>query len=353
LLWHNAPIMTASTASPLPSVNRQFILAARPVGMPKESDFRLVSAPIPALAGGQVLLRTVFLSVDPYMRGRMNGIRTYADPVDIGQLMIGGTVGKVVQSQNPSFQVGDFVVGFWGWQEYAVSDGKGLQKLDASLAPISTALGVLGMPGMTAYFGLLDICQPKPGETVVVSGAAGAVGSLVGQIAKIKGCRAVGVAGTDDKVAWLTGEPGFDAAFNYKTTEDYVAKLRELCPQGIDCYFDNVGGPVTDAVLPVLNVHARISVCGQISQYNSAKPELGVRPYMYLLSKQSRAEGFIVTQWMDRFPEGVAQMARWLKEGKLKHREQIVEGFENAPRALIGVLQGDNTGKMLVKFANA
>ena len=353
MLWHNAPIMTASTASPLPSVNRQFILAARPVGMPKESDFRLVSAPIPALAGGQVLLRTVFLSVDPYMRGRMNGIRTYADPVDIGQLMIGGTVGKVVQSQNPSFQVGDFVVGFWGWQEYAVSDGKGLQKLDASLAPISTALGVLGMPGMTAYFGLLDICQPKPGETVVVSGAAGAVGSLVGQIAKIKGCRAVGVAGTDDKVAWLTGEPGFDAAFNYKTTEDYVAKLRELCPQGIDCYFDNVGGPVTDAVLPVLNVHARISVCGQISQYNSAKPELGVRPYMYLLSKQSRAEGFIVTQWMDRFPEGVAQMARWLKEGKLKHREQIVEGFENAPRALIGVLQGDNTGKMLVKFANA
>jgi leukotriene B4 12-hydroxydehydrogenase/15-oxo-prostaglandin 13-reductase len=345
--------MTASTASPLPSVNRQFILAARPVGMPKESDFRLVSAPIPALASSQVLLRTVFLSVDPYMRGRMNGIRTYADPVDIGQLMIGATVGKVVQSQNPAFQVGDFVAGYWGWQEYAVSDGKGLQKLDASLAPISAALGVLGMPGMTAYFGFLDICQPKPGETVVVSGAAGAVGSLIGQIAKIKGCRAVGIAGTDAKVAWLTGELGFDAAFNYKTTEDYVAKLRELCPQGIDCYFDNVGGAVTDAVLPLLNVRARISVCGQISQYNSAKPEPGVRPYIFLLTKQARAEGFIVSQWMDRFPEGVAQMARWLKEGKLKHREQIVEGFENAPRALIGVLQGDNTGKMLVKFATA
>ncbi|HXQ26467.1 MAG TPA: NADP-dependent oxidoreductase [Candidatus Acidoferrales bacterium] len=340
--------MTASTASPLPSVNRQFVLAARPVGMPKESDFRLASAPIPALASGQVLLRTLFLSVDPYMRGRMNGIRTYADPVDIGQLMVGGTVGKVVQSQNPAFHVGDSVAGYWGWQEYAVSDGKGLQKLDASLAPISAALGVLGMPGMTAYFGFLDICQPKPGETVVVSGAAGAVGSLVGQIAKIKGCRAVGIAGTDDKVAWLTGELGFDAAFNYKTTEDYVAKLRELCPKGIDCYFDNVGGAVTDAVLPVLNVRARISVCGQISQYNSAKPEPGVRPYIFLLSKQSRAEGFIVSQFMDRFPEGVAQMARWLKEGKLKHREQIVEGFENAPRALIGVLQGDNTGKMLV-----
>ncbi|MDR3722419.1 MAG: NADP-dependent oxidoreductase, partial [Candidatus Acidoferrales bacterium] len=209
------------------------------------------------------------------------------------------------------------------------------------------------MPGMTAYFGFLEICQPKPGETVVVSGAAGAVGSLVGQIAKIKGCRAVGIAGTDDKVAWLTGELGFDAAFNYKTTQDYVAKLKELCPSGIDCYFDNVGGAVTDAVLPVLNVHARISISGQISQYNAAKLEPGVRPYIYLLSKQSRAEGFIVSQWMNRFPEGVAQMAQWLREGKLKYREQIVAGFENAPRALIGVLSGDNTGKMLVSFAGA
>ncbi|HKV05250.1 MAG TPA: NADP-dependent oxidoreductase [Candidatus Acidoferrales bacterium] len=345
--------MTASTATPLPSINRQFTLAARPVGMPKESDFRLVTAPIPALANGQLLLRTLFLSVDPYMRGRMNGVRTYADPVDIGQIMVGGTVGKVVQSTNPQFRTGDCVVGYWGWQEYAVSDGRGLQKLDASLAPVSTALGVLGMPGMTAYFGFLELCQPKPGETVVVSGAAGAVGSLVGQIAKIKGCRAVGIAGTDEKVAWITGEIGFDAAFNYKTTEDYVAKLKELCPNGIDCYFDNVGGPVTDAVLPVLNVNARISICGQISQYNSARPEPGVRPYIYLLSKQSRVEGFIVSRWMDRFPEGVAQMARWLKEGKLKYREQIVNGFENAPRALIGVLQGDNTGKMLVKFADA
>ncbi len=316
--------------------------------MPKESDFRLVSAPIPALASGQVLLRTIFLSVDPYMRGRMNGIRTYADPVDIGQLMVGGTVGKVVQSSNPQFQVGDVVVGYWGWQEFAVSDGKGLQKLDTSLAPASTALGVLGMPGMTAYFGFLDICQPKPGETVVVSGAAGAVGSLVGQIAKIKGCRAVGIAGSDDKIAWLINDLGFDAAFNYKTTEDYIAKFKELCPKGIDCYFDNVGGPVTDAILPVLNVKARISVCGQISQYNSARPEPGVRPYVFLLSKQSRAEGFIVSQFADRFPEGVAQMAQWIKEGKLKYREHFVEGFENAPRALIGVLQGDNTGKMIV-----
>ena len=340
--------MTASTASPVPSVNRQFVLAARPVGMPKESDFSLVEAPIPTLASGQVLLRSTYLSVDPYMRGRMTGIRTYADPVNIGQVMVGGAVGKVVQSLNPQFQPGDVVSGYWGWQEFAVSDGRGLQKLDTRLAPPSTALGVLGMPGMTAYFGFLDICKPKAGETVLVSGAAGAVGSLVGQIAKIKGCRAVGVAGTDEKVAWITGELGFDAAFNYKTTENYVAKLKELCPSGIDCYFDNVGGAVTDAVLPLLNVRARISICGQISQYNATKPELGVRPYAYLLTKQARAEGFIISQFMDRFAEGIPQMAQWIKEGKIKYRETIVEGFENMPRALIGVLQGDNTGKMVV-----
>jgi NADPH-dependent curcumin reductase CurA len=341
--------MTASTASPLPSVNRQFVLAARPIGMPKESDFRLVETPIPALADGQILLHSIFLSIDPYMRGRMNGVRTYADPVNIGQLMVGGTVGKVVQSMNSHFRVGDIVVGYWGWQEYAVSDGAGLQKLDASVAPVSTALGVLGMPGMTAYFGFLDICEPKAGETMVISGAAGAVGSLVGQIAKIKGCRAIGIAGTDEKVSRIVDELGFDAGFNYKTTADYIAKLKELCPNGIDCYFDNVGGDVTDAVLPLLNLYARISVCGQISQYNNeAKPVIGVRPYMTLLSKQARAEGFIITRFMDRFPEGMAQMGQWIKQGKLKYREHVVDGFENMPRALIAVLKGENTGKMLV-----
>src|SRR6202046_2258095 len=213
--------MTASAANPGPTVNRQFALAARPVGMPKESDFRLVEAPIPALADGQILLRTLFLSVDPYMRGRMTGVRTYADPVDIGQLMVGGTVGRVVQSTNPQFRAGDVAVGYWGWQEYAISDGKGLQKLDANLAPVSTALGVLGMPGMTAYFGFLDICQPKAGETVVVSGAAGAVGSLVGQIAKIEGCRAIGIAGIGHKVGHIVEDLGYDAAFNYKTADSY------------------------------------------------------------------------------------------------------------------------------------
>ena len=204
------------------------------------------------------------------------------------------------------------------------------------------------MPGMTAYFGFLEICHPKPGETVLISGAAGAVGSLVGQIAKIKGCRAVGIAGTDDKVAWLTGELGFDAAFNYKTTPDYVAKLKELCPKGVDCYFDNVGGRVTDSMLRVLNNYSRISICGQSSQYNLAKPERGVRPYAYLLSKQIKAEGFIIYSWTDRYPEGIAQMSQWIKDGKLKYREQLLEGFENLPRALIGILQGENMGKMLV-----
>jgi NADPH:quinone reductase len=343
-------IMSVSTAKPHPSNNRKFTLAARPVGMPKESDFELVSEPLAPLGEGQVLLRTQYLSVDPYMRGRMTGVRTYADPVDIGQMMVGGTVGEVVESRNGKFRVGEIVTGYWGWQEFAVSDGKGLRTLDPNLAPPSTALGVLGMPGMSAYFGLLEICQPRPGETVVVSGAAGAVGSVAGQIAKIKGCRAVGIAGSASKVAWLTGELGLDGAFDYKTTDDYVAALKQLCPNGIDCYFDNVGGPITDAIFPLLNTKARISICGQISQYNLPRPEPGPRIFGYLLTKTARAEGFLVYQFMDRFPEGIAQMSKWIKEGKLKYRETIVEGFENAPRALIGVLSGDNTGKMLVKM---
>ena len=345
--------MSATNVSALPRVNRQFKLAARPVGMPKESDFQLVEASIPTLEDGQILLRTLFLSVDPYMRGRITGIRTYADPVDIGQVMVGGTVGQVVQSRNPKFQVGDIAEGYWGWQEYGVSDGRKLRKLDPKVAPVSTAIGVLGMPGMTAYFGLLEICKPKAGETVVVSGAAGAVGSLVGQIAKIIGCRAVGTAGSDEKIAWITKELGFDGAFNYKTTQDYVATLKELCPKGIDCYFDNVGGPVTDAIFPVLNTKGRVAICGQISQYNAAKPEPGPRIFGYLLTKQARAEGFLVYQFADRNPEGIAQMAQWIEEGKIKYREQIVEGFENTPRAFIGMLQGENTGKMLVKVADA
>jgi len=330
-------------------MNRQFKLAARPVGMPKESDFSLVESPVPSPADGQVLVKTAFLSVDPYMRGRITGVRTYADPVNIGDVMEGGTVGQVVESKHPGFAPGDFVHSNWGWQEYAAVNGQALRKLDPKLAPVSTALGVLGMPGMTAYFGFLEICKPQAGETALVSGAAGAVGSLVGQIAKIHGCRAVGIAGTDDKVAWLTKELGFDAAFNYKTAGDYATKLKEVCPKGIDCYFDNVGGAITDAVFLQMNTFGRMSICGQISQYNLVKPEPGPRVLGYVLVKQLKVEGFIVSRWASRWPEGIAQMAKWLAEGKIQYREDVVEGFENIVRAFIGMLQGDNTGKMLVK----
>ena len=339
-----------STARPVPKINRQIKLAARPVGLPKESDFSLVDSPMPAPAEGQALVEITHLSVDPYMRGRITGIRTYADPVNIGDVMQAGAVGQVIESKTPELAVGDFVGGYWGWQEFAAVDPKSVRKLDPKLAPVSTALGVLGMPGMTAYFGFLDICKPQAGETVLVSGAAGAVGSLVGQIAKIKGCRAVGIAGTDDKVDWIVKELGFDSAFNYKKAADYGEKLKEFCPDGIDCYFDNVGGSTTDAVFPRMNTFGRISICGQISQYNLAKPEQGPRLLSQVLVKQLKVDGFIVTRFQSRFGEGIAQMAQWIKEGKLKYREQVVEGFENTPKAFIAMLQGENTGKMLVKL---
>lgn len=333
--------------------NRQFTLAARPVGFPKETDFNLIETPIPELKDGEFLVKSIYLSVDPYMRGRMNDAKSYAEPVKIGGVMVGGVVGKVIESKNPNFQAGDYVEGYFGWQEYAVTNGEGVRKLDPALAPISTALGLLGMPGMTAYFGFLELCQPKAGDTTVVSGAAGAVGSLVGQIAKIKGCRVIGIAGTDDKIDYLTGELGFDAAFNYKTTNNYIVKLRELCPNGIDCYFDNVGGAITDAVFVNLNPFARVSICGQISQYNLEKPEMGPRLILpTLLVRQAKAEGFIVSRFADRFEEGMRQMAEWFKEGKLKYEETIEQGFENMPRAFLSMLQGKNTGKQLVKAAD-
>lgn len=341
--------MSATSAGSSPAIHRQFKLAARPVGLPKESDFSLVDAKMPEVADGQVLVKTVYLSVDPYMRGRITGVKTYADPVLVGDVMQGGAIGQVVTSRSRLIAAGDFVLGQWGWQDYVVVDDKAVRKLDPNLAPVSTALGVLGMPGMTAYFGFLDICQPKPGETVLVSGAAGAVGSLVGQIAKIKGCRAIGIAGADSKIEWMTKELGFDSAFNYKTVTDYSAKLKELCPKGIDCYFDNVGGAITDAVFPLMNVFGRISICGQISQYNLEKPEPGPRILSQVLVKQLKVEGFIVTRFQNRWNEGIMQMAQWLREGKLKHREDVVEGFENTVKAFIGMLQGENTGKMLVK----
>jgi NADPH:quinone reductase len=332
-----------------PAATRQFKLAARPVGLPKESDFTLVETPLPAPQPGEVIVKTVYLSVDPYMRGRITGVRTYADPVNIGDVMVGGTGGEVIESRDSRLQPGDFVVGYWGWQDHAVAAAAGLQKLDPQLAPVSTALGVLGMPGVTAYFGFLEICHPKAGETVVVSGAAGAVGSLVGQIAKIQGCRAIGIAGADEKIRHIVNDLVFDTAFNYKTAGDYAAKLKDLCPSGIDCYFDNVGGAISDAVFALLNPFGRVSVCGQISQYNLPKPEPGPRLLGQILVRQLKVEGFIVSRFQERWPRGIAQMAQWIKEGRIKYREDIVEGFEKTPRTFIDMLEGKNTGKMLVK----
>ncbi|MCX7047477.1 MAG: NADP-dependent oxidoreductase [Candidatus Sumerlaeota bacterium] len=335
------------------NINRQITLAARPVGLPKESDFKMVESPAPGCGAGEAVVRNIYLSVDPYMRGRMSDAESYAAPLQIGEVMLGGGVGRVIESSFPGLAPGDIVGGMLGWQDYAVAKGESLRKIDPGLAPISTALGVLGMPGMTAYFGLLDVCHPQAGETVVVSGAAGAVGSLVGQIAKIKSCRAVGIAGSDVKIAYLLKDLGFDAAFNYKTCSDYHNKLKELCPNGIDAYFDNVGGALTDAVISVINVKARIAVCGQISQYNLKRPERGPRWLWLMIVKRAKVEGFMVMDYASRFEEGHRQMAQWLQEGKLKYREDIVQGLENAPQAFIGMLQGRNIGKQLVQINEA
>ncbi len=333
------------------TVNRRITLASRPVGFPKVSDFHLDYSPLPSLSAGEVLVRSVYLSLDPYMRGRMNAAPSYARPVALGEVMTGGAVAFVLKTENPRFRAGDAVQGMLGWQEYAAIEGRDLRKIDPLLAPISTALGVLGQPGLTAYFGLLDICQPHRGETVVVSGAAGAVGMLVGQIAKIKGCRVIGIAGSDAKISWLVDELGFDAAFNYKTDEDFEHRLRDLCPDGIDVYFDNVGGAISDAVVHLINSKARIAVCGQISQYNLERPEQGPRWLCQLIVKQAKVEGFLVSEFAERFPEGLEQLTAWLQEGKLKYREDVAQGIESAPQAFIGMLHGKNQGKQLVQLS--
>lgn len=334
------------------TTNRRFLLASRPTGMPGEDTFQLVESAIPELNNGEILVETHYLSVDPYMRGRISGARSYARPVEIGELMTGGAVGRVLASMNPAFAEGDFVEGVFGWQTHPVSDGKGVRKLDPSI-PISTALGVLGMPGLTAYFGVLDICDPKPGETVVVSGAAGAVGSCAGQIARIKGARVVGIAGGDEKVAHILHKFHFDAAYNYKAVDNHYTKLKGLCPAGIDCYFDNVGGTITDAVLMQLNVHARVTICGQISQYNNSRPESGPRLLGMLIVSRAKVQGMLVTDYAARFATALADLAAWVSQGLIAYDETIIQGFENMPRALIGLLEGRNTGKMLVRVTEA
>ena len=334
------------------AMNKQILLAARPTGFPKPTDFRLVERPIPEPVEGQFLVGISYLSVDPYMRGRMNATRSYADPQKLDEVMAGGAVGRVLASHHPSFAEGEYVVGMFGWQQYALSDGAGVMKVDPLLAPISTSLGVLGMPGLTAYFGLLDVCAPHAGDTVVVSGAAGAVGSTAGRIAKTHGCRVVGIAGGEDKIRWITGELGFDAAFDYKTEIEYFEKLKELCPNGIDCYFDNVGGAITDAVFPLMNPNGRVAICGQIALYNLEKPDLGARLLPLVLVRTLTVKGFLVFQYAGRYTEALPQLAQWLCDGRLKYRETVAEGIGNAPSAFLGMLRGENVGKQLVRISD-
>ena len=333
-------------------LNHALVLAARPEGEPKDSDFRMEQRPAPEPGAGEVLCRTLYLSLDPYMRGRMSAAKSYAQPVEIGQVMVGQTVGEVVASNNPDFSVGDVVLGNAGWQEYGISDGSDLRKLDPNLGPVSYALGVLGMPGLTAYVGLLDIGQPKAGETVVVSAASGAVGQVVGQIAKLKGCRVVGVAGGPEKCAYVTDELGFDAAVNYKL-DSFEDDLKAACPDGIDVYFESVGGRVLQAVLPLLNVHARVPLCGTIAHYNDtelpAGPDQLPKLMRVLLTRRVMVRGFIIFDHNDRYPDFARDMAQWIGDGKIKYREHLAEGLENAPEAFRALLRGGHLGKMLVK----
>ncbi|GAA3936056.1 NADP-dependent oxidoreductase [Hymenobacter algoricola] len=328
---------------------QRIVLASRPVGMPSAEHFRFEATTLEPPAAGQVLLQTRYVSVDPYMRGRMSAAKSYVAPFEVGQPISGGIVAEVVESRNDALPVGSVVVGNLPWQQHSVADGKGLTRIPTDQAPISYFLGLLGMPGLTAYFGLLDICQPQAGETVVVSGAAGAVGMVVGQLAKILGARVVGTAGSDEKVAYLK-QLGFDEAINYKTV-NLAEALAAAAPNGIDCYFDNVGGAITDAVYNQLNKHARIALCGQISTYNATEAPVGPRPEGKLLKTSSRLQGFIVSDYLSRWPEGVTRLTEWYGQGKLQFEETITEGFGQIPAAFLGLFQGDNTGKAIVKVS--
>ncbi|HMV49828.1 MAG TPA: NADP-dependent oxidoreductase [Blastocatellia bacterium] len=330
-------------------VNHQWQLAARPEGLIKETDFNWVETAVPELQDGQILVRNLYLSLDPTMR--MWATRdTYLPAVKIGEVMRGGTIGVVEESRNPNFKEGDHVTGLLGWQEYAVSDGKGLNTLpNLPGVPLTAHFGLFGHIGMTAYFGLLDIGQPQPGETLVVSAAAGAVGSLVGQIGKIKGCRVVGIAGADDKCRWIVDELGFDAAINYKTENVYEA-LKKHCPNGIDIDFENVGGEIMDAVLAQINLRARIALCGLISGYNATAPVPGPYNFANVLVQRARIEGFIVLDYAPRAMECMTELGKWLMEGKIKYRIDEVDGLQGAPMALNKLFEGTNIGKLVVKI---
>jgi len=332
-------------------LNHQFRLAARPVGLPKRSDWKNTEEPVEQPGPGQVLIKVLYISLDPAMRGWMNEGRSYVPPVGIGEVMRAGAVGRVIASQNPGFAVGDHVVGMFGVQEYGLADGKGLSKVDPRFAPLPVYLGAVGMPGMTAYFGLLDVGQMKAGDTVVISGAAGAVGMVAGQIAKLKGCTAVGIAGGPEKCGYVVQELGFDACIDYKH-EDVKEALRRHCPKGVDVYFDNVGGAILDDVLTVISRGARIVICGAISQYNSTTGIKGPSNYLSLLINGARMEGFVVFNYLARYPEAARALGEWRAAGKIKSREDVVSGFENFPETLLKLFSGENFGKLVLKVAD-
>jgi len=333
-------------------ISREIRLKNRPVGLPDESDFELAEVVVPPVGNGEILVQNLYMSVDPYMRGRMVDSKSYVPPFQIGHPLDGASVGRVIQSNADPFQVGDFVLSQMGWREYFVSGGKGLIKVDPAIAPVQAYLGTLGMPGLTAYVGLLDIGKPKAGETVFVSAASGAVGSIVCQIAKLKGCYTVGSAGSDEKVAWLLEEAGVDVAFNYKKTKNIITEVGNKCPKGIDVYFENVGGVHLQAALEHMNTFGRIVMCGSISGYNATKPIPGPPNLFYVTSKQLTLQGFIIREHLPKLPQFYADMAKWIAEGKIKWKETIVEGLENAPRAFIGLFKGENIGKMIVKVGD-
>jgi NADPH-dependent curcumin reductase CurA len=332
--------------------NRSWYFVERPTGEPDPDCFELRDEPVPEPSHDELLIRVKYLSVDPYMRGRMRDRESYAEPWDVGDVLKGGVVGEVIESNSEQYNTGDHVTGEGLWADYSVLDADDVAPVDPEIADLPAYLGVLGMPGRTAYFGLLEVGDPKPGDTVVVSGAAGAVGSVVGQIAKLNGCRVVGFAGSDEKTRWLTDDLGFDAAVNYKQTDDYGVALDEAAPEGVDVYYDNVGGPITDAVFTKLNLDARVAVCGQIAHYNDEDVPTGPRKLPQLIATRARVQGLLVADYATRFEEATEQLATWVASGQIQHRESVVEDLENAPDAFLGLFSGDNIGKQVVRVTD-